>query len=488
MIKLLKGLRHRKVWLFAGTYLAIAWVLLEVAATLESTLELPNWVDQTVLVLLALGFPIALLMTWTLESHSEREAQNQAESSAAKPVDSSGPPSLAVMPFENLSDSAERDYFADGMTEDLITALSRFPWLFVISRGTCFSYKGLSARASQVAAELGVSYIIEGRVRMTSSRLRITVQLVDAVNDRHIWAENYDRDTGDLFELQDEISQAITGVLIPALSAAERERYQRVNHPTLDAWSSYQQALMHYYRPYSNENHAQSRELLDQSIQLDPNFADAHAMIAMMGVYSIVSGQTSYTSSRSEILSEARTAAEQAVQLDDRNALAHVALGRVHQLLGQHRVAISEGRKAIELNPNLAIAHHELGFILYISGQLENSIDCFDKAIKLSPNDPSRWNFFLLKGLSLLCISEFERAIDSFEESSQLRPTAFWPFIGLASAYAAQDKMERAVAAREAALTRNPEWSQAKMKGLVGDVPHLQPLLNYSGEAGFPEN
>jgi TolB-like protein/Flp pilus assembly protein TadD len=489
MTEFFKELRRRKVWLFGVMYLAMAWVLIEVAIALETTLALPNWVDQIVLVLLALGFPVALLLAWANESTPQHESAVEAESVTARQADLGGPPSIAVLPFDNLSDSPEKAYFADGMTEDLITALSRFPWLFVISRGTSFSYRGESVKASRVAGDLGVRYIVEGCVRMSSSRLRLTVQLIDAVNDRHVWAENYDRPTGDLFDLQDEISQTITGVLVPALSGAERERYQRENRPQLDAWAAYQKGLMYYYRPYSDADHAESRRLFDQSIELDPNFADAHAMIAMMGVYSINSGQTSYTGSKDEILSEAKLAAERAVQLDDRNALAYVALGRVNQLAGDHRVAISEGETATRLNPNLAIAHYELGFILYESGRLEDSIQCFDKAIELSPNDPSRWNFFLLKAIALLLLGEFDQAIASFEESSLLRPTAFWPFVGLAAAYTAQERTEDAQAAINATLERNPNWTVAKMSGVFATLPqrHRVTWLNYMRKAGLPE-
>ena len=487
--RFLTELKRRKVYRVALVYAGVGWVLIEVAVTLETTLALPSWVDQIVLVLLALGFPVALLLTWAQESTPQYEPAVESESTIVKQTELNGPPSIAVLPLENLSDSSEKAYFADGMTEDLITALSRFPWLFVISRGTSFSYKGKSVKAWQVAEDLGVRYIVEGCVRMSSTRLRITVQLIDAVNDRHVWAENYDRATGDLFELQDEISQAITGVLVPALSGAERQRYQRENRPKLDAWSAYQKGLMHYYRPYSDADHAESRRLFDQSIQLDQNFADAHAMIAMMGVYSINSGQTSYTGSKDEILSEAKLAAERAVQLEDRNALAYVALGRVNQLAGHNRVAISQGETATRLNPNLAIAHHELGFILYESGRFEESIPCFDKAIKLSPNDPSRWNFFLLKGIALLLLGEFDRAIASFEESSQLRPTAFWPFVGLAAAYVAQERTEDAQSAINAALDRNPDWTVAKMSGVFATLPHRHQVmwLNYMRKAGLPE-
>ena len=482
-------LRRRKVWLFGGMYLAIAWVLLEVAIAVEDTLTLPNWVDQVVLVFLVLGFPVTLLLAWAQESTHQDVSTVQPKSLAKKQSDLNGPPSIAVLPFENLSDNPEQAYFADGMTEDLITALSRFPWLFVISRSTSFSYKGESVKAGRVADDLGVRYIVEGCVRMSSSRLRITVQLIDAVNDRHIWAENYDRPTGDIFNLQDEIIQRITGVLVPALSGAERERYQRENRPKLDAWAAYQKGLLYYYRPYSDADHAESRRLFDLSVQLDPNFAEAHAMIAMMGVYSINSGQTSYTGSKDEILSEAKLAAERAVGLDERNPLAHVALGRVNQLAGLPRTAISEGEIATRLNPNLAIAHYELGFILYESGRLEESIQSFDKAIELSPNDPSRWNFFLLKAIALLLQGEFDPAIENFEESSRLRPSAFWPFVGLAATYVAQGRTEDAQAAINTVLEHNPDWTVAKMSEVFATLPsaHREKWLDYMRKAGLPE-
>ncbi|MDP6767814.1 MAG: adenylate/guanylate cyclase domain-containing protein [Arenicellales bacterium] len=396
-------------------------------------------------------------------------------------------PAIAVLPFTNMSGDQEQEYFADGIVEDLITALSRFPWLFVISRNTSFSYKGENVQAKRVAEDLGVRYIVEGSLRMSPSRLRVTVQLIDAVNDRHVWAENYDRPTGDLFDLQDEISQAITGVLVPALGIAERERFQRENHPKLDSWTAYQKGLAHYYRPFSHEDHAECRRLFDQSVELDRSFSDAHAMIAMMGAYSIRSGQTSYTGSREEILSEAEQAAERAVQLQDGNALAHLALAPILQLKGQLEAGILECETAIRLNPNLALAHNELGFILFNFGRLEDSVESFDRAIRLSPNDPSRWNFFLIMGFALTCLEQFDQAVESLLEASRLRSSAFWPFLGLAAAYSGQGEMEKAKAAIDKTLELKPDWTVAKIMKPGGDSPeHIQNWANWIQQAGLP--
>jgi tetratricopeptide (TPR) repeat protein len=359
----------------------------------------------------------------------------------------------------------------------------------VISRGTSFSYKGQKTQASRLAVDLGIRYLVEGSVRMSTSRLRVTVQLIDAIKVRQVWAENYDRPTGDLFDLQDEITETITGVLVPALSNVEREHYLRENRPTIDAWAAFQKGLAYYYRPYSDEYHAETRRLFDQSIELDPNFADAHAMIAMMGVYSINSGQTSYAGSRKEILAEARLAADRAAQLDDSNALAHVALSRVNQLAGQYKTAISQGETATRLNANLAIAHHELGFILSECARLEESIQCFDQAIKLSPNDPSQWNFYFMRAIALYGLGEFDRAIADFEEASRLRPAAFWPFAGLAAIFAAQDRMKEAKVALAATLERNSDWTIAKITSVFGRTPnkHLKVWLRHIRKAGLPE-
>ncbi len=288
--------------------------------------------------------------------------------SGNKPLELPDKPSIAVLPFANLSDDPEQGYFADGIVEDLITALARFPWLFVIARNSSFSYKGKTVPVKQVSEELGVRYVVEGSVRRSETRLRVTAQLIDAVNDRHVWADSYDRPVGDLFDLQDESTRTITGVLVPALSSAERARFSRDNRPSLDAWEAYQKGLACYYQPYSDEGHRQARQLFDSAIELDPGIADSHVMIALMGVYAINSGQSSYSGSREEILVEALRAAERAVQLEDNNALGHTALGRLRGLMGDAEAGIAECETAVALNPNIAVAHYELGFVLFYAG------------------------------------------------------------------------------------------------------------------------
>jgi tetratricopeptide (TPR) repeat protein len=324
---------------------------------------------------------------------------------------------------------------------------------------------------------------------MSPSRLRVSVQLIDAVNDRNVWADNYDRPTGDLFELQDEITQAITGVLIPELNSAERKRSLRDNRPALDAWMAYQKGLAHYYQPYSDSDHAEAKRQFDRSIALDPSFADAHAMVSLMGTYAISSGQSTFTGSPEDILSEAKRAAERAVLNDDGNALAHVALGRAYMMHGQLEPGVAEGETAVKLNPNFALAYHELGFTLSHIGRLEESIQCFEQAIRLSPNDPSRWNFFLLKGISQFGLGKNDLAVANLEEASRLRPDAFWPFLALATAYVGLDQMDDARAAVREVLIRKPDWKVSNMVRIFGTArsDHTTKWVNNLRHAGLPE-
>jgi adenylate cyclase len=409
--------------------------------------------------------------------------------SVDEPLPLPNKPSIAVLPFDNLSSDPEQAYFADGIVEDLITALARFPWLFVIARNSSFSYKGKTVPVKQVSEELGVRYVVEGSVRRSETRLRVTAQLIDAVNDRHVWADSYDRPVGDLFDLQDEITRTITGVLVPALSSAERARFSRENRPSLDAWEAYQKGLAYYYQPYSDEGHRQARQLFDSAIELDPDIADSHVMIALMGVYAINSGQSSYSGSREEILAEALRAAERAVQLEDNNALAHTALGRLKGSMGDAEAGIAECETAVALNPNIAVAHYELGFVLFYAGRYAEAISCFEKAIELSPNDPSRWNFLLLKGDALSFEGEYEEAIVNLSAAARLRPTAFWPYVNLAASHAALGRMEEARAAMKETLARNPDCTSSFVVAACEGLPNddLQAYIARLQKAGLPD-
>jgi adenylate cyclase len=418
---------------------------------------------------------------WSVEA-SDPSSRRQEE---ARKTDN---PGIAVLPFVGLSNDPEQQYFADGIAEDLIAALSRFSWLIVVARNSSFSLRDKDGLAQGVAASLGVRYVLEGSVRSSPRRIRVSVQLVDAEKDRHIWAEKYDRPTGDVFDLQDEIVQSITGVIVPALGAAERERSVRTFRPTITAWQAYQKGLHHYYKPFTHDDQTEARAQFAHAVDIDPNFADAHAMNALLAVYAFRSGLSTFIAPYDQVMAAALQSAQASVALDDRNAIAHIALGLVNDRLGNTAVAVVECGEAIRLNPNLAIAHHELGFVLNHAGRPSEAIPWFAEAIRLSPNDPSRWNFFLLKGMCEFGVGDFAESLPSLNEASRLRPSAHWPFLGLAATYAAMGDHAGARMAVAEALVRKPECSLGFVRAAFGAAraDHLDRTLDALRDAGLP--
>ena len=411
-----------------------------------------------------------------------------AAASKLSEQETSQKPSLAVLPFKSLSRDEEQEFLADGIVEDLITALARFRWLSVIGRNSTFALKNSDTRTSDVAVEFGVRYIVEGSVRASATRIRVNVQLIDAWEDKNIWAETYDRPQGELFDLQDEVTRTITGVLVPALSRAEMDRSMRANRPTLSAWENYQKGLAYYYRPFSVEDHANAKRLFDLAIESDPNFSDAYAMVALMGLYSIRSGQTSYTATPEEIFSEAHQAAEKAVLLDDSGALAHIALGIATDRMGDSDAAVAECQTAVRLNPNLAQAHHELGFVLNHGGRYAEATVSFDEAIRLSPNDPGRWNFYLLKGSMHFACGDFDEAVACLKQAARLRTAAFWPYIFLAATYIEMDQLVLAQEAVDQILERKADLTVANIQAVFrgATAEHLNLTIKNLALAGLP--
>ena len=302
-------------------------------------------------------------------------------------------PSIAVLPFTNMSGDPEQEYFSDGISEDIITELSRFRSLFVIARNSSFAYKGQSVNVGKIGRELGVQYVVEGSVRKAGNRVRITAQLVEAATGNHIWAERYDRDLDDIFAVQDEVTNAIVTAIEPTLGSVERGRAHRKPTESLDAWESYQRGLWNVYR-YAAQENAEAQSFFRRAIELDPNFAPAHAGLARAITTSVMLG---FGADPASALGEARDTAERAVTLDGDDAFSHAVVGRVNYMLGEHDAAISACETALALNPNLAMAHFDLGEALIYSGRHEESIVEQDAAIRLSPRDPNLWGFLTMK-------------------------------------------------------------------------------------------
>ncbi len=397
-------------------------------------------------------------------------------------------PSIAILPFNNMSGDPEQDYFADGICEDLITALSKIRWFFVIARNSSFTYKGQAVEVTQVARELGVRYVIEGSVRKAGNRVRITAQLIDATSGRHVWAERYDRDLADIFDLQDEMTQTIAGAVEPELSAAERERAARKAPDNLDAWETFQRGLWHLWH-FSKNDFADAQRILRRAQELDPGFATAYAYESYCHFLDTMLG---FSEAPEESLSAALSLAKKALAVDDKDPMAYFALGRVYSLRGKHDASVSELETAIALNPSFAQAYHGLGSVLLFSGRLEEAAEALDQAMRLSPRDPVMWGTLSYRSMTCTLLRQFEEAAAWARRAVQEPRAAkggYWAYAVLASALGNLGQNAEAREALDEALRRKPDLSLSYLKKtlLTKHIGGLDPYLDGLHEAGLPE-
>jgi TolB-like protein len=313
-------------------------------------------------------------------------------------------PSIAVLPFENLSGDPQQDYFSDGITEDIITALSHVRQLFVVARNSTFQYKGTSPDIRQVANDLGVRYILEGSVQKSSDDIRISARLVDGESGNHIWADRYDRKFEDIFKIQDEITTTVVGAIQPELDHIEQMRSRNKSSSNLDAWDLYQRGMWHSWRD-GEEDLASARLYFQRAIERDPEFCLAYAFLACVIWRSVV-----FRFLPLNALDEARLAAEQALTIDNTNAYAHWALGVVLLQLREHSLAIELFEHAVQLNPSFAHAHQWLGWAMVYDGQPEEGFQKEQEARRLSPNDPTDWGKILIQAQAKMNLKEFAEA------------------------------------------------------------------------------
>jgi len=288
-----------------------------------------------------------------------------------------------VLPFVNMSGEPEQDYFSDGISEDIITALSKLRWFFVIARNSSFTYKGKSVHLKLIAEELGVSYVIEGSVRKEGQRVRITAQLIDVTTGSHLWAERYDRDLADVFAVQDEITDAIVAAIEPQVYAAENFRAQRKPPESLDAWDMVMRALSHYWR-MTREDNAAAQALLEKAIAIDPNYGQALGVLAVSHTFGVHMGWEDGATS----VPAAQRAALAAIRADSEDAWAHLAVASVDVNLGRFDDALAGFELALRLNPNLLLAQGYYGLVLSYCERWEEGADAAYRALRLSPRDP----------------------------------------------------------------------------------------------------
>jgi adenylate cyclase len=360
-------------------------------------------------------------------------------------------PKVAVLPFDNMSGDPEQGYLSDGLTENIITGLSGCPKLFVIARHSSFSYKGKSVNVQQVAKELGVRYVIEGSVQKTENRLRITVQLIDAAAGHHMWAERYDRDLRDLFEIQDEITIRIIKALSVELTEGDQARIW-LNRPAnlkvfIKLFKAYE-----LYRQLNKEDNIRARQLIEESIQLDPQLPESYLLLATTYLEGMWFGESPLFS-----FAQASKNLKKAMALDKNSSDAYIVLGYLQAMKRNHVEAIAASKKAITLNPNSADAYFELGCVLYWSSRPAEAINYVKKAIRLNPMPPTLYIHRL--GLCYLDLDRFEEALKYFKKTIEISPDFLWAHFGLAVTYIYMGREREAREAASKVLSIDPDFS-----------------------------
>ncbi len=390
-------------------------------------------------------------------------------------------PSIAVLPFTNMSGDPEQEYFSDGITEDVITELSRFRELFVIARNSSFSYKGKAVKVQDIATDLGVRYVLEGSIRAARDQIRVTAQLIDAETGHHIWSERYNREITDLFALQDEIAQTVTGTVAGRLKLAAEDRAERKPIESLEA---YDYALRgQSIIANSKEDNLRARQAFEKAIELDPNFTRAYVGLALSYV---IENFNHWWDPDGPPLDHALEYAAKAVSLDNTDSKAQRMLGHVYQERGEYEEAKVHLERALELNPNDAEALAFMGIFLQATGKPREAIDSYRKAIRLNPYYPA-WYVWKL-GSAYYATRQYENALIPLKEALNRNPKFKRARLELAATYAQLDRIEEAERQVEELLADHPDTSikQELDLGFASDEKQ-EHWLEALRRAGLPE-
>jgi len=438
-----------------GAYRVLMEPRVTVAEEIEKEKAVPLWRRKSIL---AGGFALVLVVIAALIWNSYfRPPPLEVASVEKMAYQLPDKPSIAVLPFNNLSGDPEQEYFSDGLTEEIISALSKIPKLFVIARNSTFTYKGNPVKVQQVAEELGVRYVLEGSVRKAGDKIRVTAQLVDALNGHHLWAERYDRNLSDIFAVQDEITKKIITAMQVKLTEGEEVRVAAKGTNNLEAYLKYLQAKELINRLNSDSN-ALGKQFAEEAIALDPEYASPYFILSGAHMMDVWLGTSK---SPKESIGKAMELSQKAIVLDDTFAEAHGFLGFLYSMTMQHDKALAQGEKAVALNPNSAECHYALGKILVFDGRWEESIPEYKKAIRLNPIPPNTYLYSL--GLSYGWTGQYEEAITWCKKAILQEPNSFMAHIMMTVVYGLSGREEEARAAALEILRINPKFSLEKV-------------------------
>ena len=359
------------------------------------------------------------------ETYSSPEIKDSiSKSESDEKINSeSKPPAIAVLPFTNMSGDPEQEFFVDGITEDIITNLSLWRTFPVISRNSSFTYRGQNQNLKHVANELGARYIVEGSVRKGGNRLRITAQLIDASEDHHLWSEKWDRTLEDVFDVQDEVSEAVARRVAPSITGYEQNRLIRKRPENLTAWEEYLQGLRYYHdrhhTDYEDPNLEKARKHFEKAIDLDSTLSDAHAFLAFCGTSEL--GQR-LASDPKKVVDQILASASKSKSLDSENPLAYLSLAAGNFFQGELKASVVPAKRAVQLNPSHAISHFWLGLTQAHTGLYEEAESALLKAIELSPVDPELGTFFTGLFFANFGQNNYEKALEAIDNSLRLNP------------------------------------------------------------------
>ncbi len=430
-------LRRRKIWWVAGVYIAASWIIMQVVGFVEEPLRLPDWADTLAIVLLMAGLPVAIILAWAQESQAagDQTASADADEPASRKAN---PPSIAVLPFENMSDDKDQEYLADGMTEELINSLVQFQGWRVTARNSSFAYKGKSPDIREVGRDLGVRYVVEGSIRKVGENIRVTAQLVRTDDGTHVWSNTYDRPLNEIFMLQDEVVAAISRTLTGRLLNEEEQRATRAAPENLDAW-----ALLIRSRsmlPIDRETRDEQLSLVQESLKIDPDYPAANAVMAFILARNINFGITRTTEDK---ITEARRYAERALRHGMTDVFQLGLVSNALGMLGDNRRALTLAESAYRITGRMT---GNYATALGRAGRIDDAIVYFRQLMDEGGHD-NEAPLFLSRGLALLLAikGEYEEALE-YTLIAQDQGPGSWLILGdLANLYGHLGQTEKAL-------------------------------------------
>ncbi len=489
--------KRRKVVRVAVVYSVAAWLLVEIVVTVEAPLNLPGWMDTFVIVLVGVGFPLALILSWAYDltptgiertKHLESSDEISQESTSAVSQEQESPLnvlpySLAVLPFANMSDDPEQEYFSDGLTEDIITDLSLIPGLFVIARNSTFTYKGKSVDARRLGEELGVRYVLEGSVRKSANQVRVTAQLIEAASGHHLWAKKYDRGLGDVFAVQDELTKEIVTALDVELVSGEKGRHQRNRVKNPEAREALYRGMAKFYK-FDEASHAQAKMFFEQFTRLDPDSILGYVWQAQMCQVEIFLG---WSEDKGSSLKNMEVLLEKALKIDDRDPLALGHAG-MHQLfLGNHDQSIAFAKQTLAEAPGMDSPYYSLGWFQMFNETPLEGIENLKRAMRLSPIVTAPRSTIL--GTAYRNAGQLELAVATLENTVKRFPAFISGRVALTSCYVLMGKEQEAKQEAREILRRDPAYTIAQYTtpNLYRNKDTMEKWAESLRKAGIPD-